>query len=65
MTDGFWTQSEKAPRASGPILAFMDAVSETWCLGGEVGVLIQGGRKREGFEGGRHEFEPCLMAPGA
>ena len=65
MTDGFWTQSKKAPRASGPILTFMDAVSETWCLGGEVGVVIQGGGKSEGSEGGRHEFEPCLMAPGA
>ena len=33
-------------RAPGPTLSFMDAALETEGLGGEVGVLIQGSRKR-------------------
>lgn len=56
----------KTRRASGPMLSSVDAVSETHCLGGEVGVLTQGsGKSRKGFEGGRREFEPCLMSLGA
>lgn len=38
----------------------MDAALETECLGGEVGVLTQGSRKRRALRGDRHEFEPCL-----
>lgn len=50
-------------RAPGPTLSSMDDALETECLGGEVGILTQGSRKRRALrEQARHEFEPCLMA---